>query len=333
MADAAIRFLEQRPEGKPFCLAVSFSDPHAPHVALRKYEPVYPLDSMQLHPTREGELDEKARRFPIKWRASGADRAAEEDKRRFMAVYYSMISWVDENVGRILDRLEALGLADDTVVVFTSDHGEFCFEHGMAKKDLVLLDSLLHVPLVVSWPGVLEPSRLEGSFVEEVDVVPFLCDLLGLDVPEGVQGRSFLPWLRGEAEGHRDAVFAEICPPWLNNPYEDYESFRDDWERNHETEGHLLCWTAPFNVPGDYNKAIRTETHKYIWYASGEEELYDLTSDPHEWHNLAGDPTHEETKLRLKLRLLEWNALSEDPLDPAAEKELQKQYPAWCRPG
>jgi len=330
-ASSAIRFLEERPKDRPFCLTVSFSDPHAPHIAPRKYEQVYPLAAMKLHPTREGELAEKARRFQVKVRASGADRATEEDRRRFMAVYFSMISWVDENVGRILSKLGELGLERDTIVVFTSDHGEFCFEHGMCKKDLVLLDSLLRVPLLISWPGRLAPREIAGTFVEEVDVMPTLLDLAGQPVPNGVQGRSFLPLLEGETDSHKDTVYAEICPPSLHNPYGTYEEFRAAWEEHHETPGHQLCWTAPFNVPGDFTKMIRTRDHKYIWYWDGQQELYDLRADPNEWFNLADDPAHEGVRNDLKMRLLEWLALSEDPLDLKAIRELQQEYSAWLK--
>ncbi len=326
---SAIEFLERQDGEEPFCLALSFSDPHAPHIALRKYEEVYPPERMELHPTREGELEEKARRFVIKQRASGADKAAEADRRRFMAVYYSMISWVDENIGRVLNRLEELGLAENTIVVFTSDHGEFCFEHGMCKKDLVLLDALLRVPFLVRWPGRLEPRAVSETLVEEVDVLPTLLDWMGLAVPEGVQGRSLVPYLRGEVGSHREEVHAEICPPWLTNPYADYETFMAEWEEHHEEPEHLLGWSAPFNVPGDFTKMIRDERYKYVWYVTGEEELYDLEADPEEWHNLAGEPEHEELRREMKMRLLEWNALTEDPLDPRAVRRLQGEYSAW----
>ncbi len=110
-ASSAIRFLEERPQDRPFCLCLSFSDPHAPHIALEKYRDVYPLDEMELYPSREGEWDEKMSRFPVKVRASHADAAGQEQKRSFMAVYYSMISWVDEQIGRVLDKLH--NVADD----------------------------------------------------------------------------------------------------------------------------------------------------------------------------------------------------------------------------
>ena len=255
-ASSAMRFLQERPQDRPFCLCLSFSDPHAPHIALRKYEKVYPLEEMALHPVCEGELDEKASRFPVKYRAQGSHLASEQDKRRFMAVYYSMISWVDEQIGRVLGKLDELGLRENTIVVFTSDHGEFCFEHGMCKKDLVLLDSLLHVPLVISWPGQLEPARIAHTFMEEVDVMPTLLDLMGVAAPYGVQGASIMPVVRGEAASHKEAVYGEICPPWLYNPFPDYESFLEDWRRHGQGP-------PPFNIPGDFNKMIRTRECKY----------------------------------------------------------------------
>ncbi|MFW6189014.1 MAG: sulfatase [Planctomycetota bacterium] len=321
-ASSAIPFLRERPEDRPFCLCLSFSDPHAPHLALEKYREVYPLEEMELYPNREGELEEKANRFGVKVRASQADKAAEEDRRRFMAVYYSMISWVDEQIGRVLEALQERGLAEDTIIVFTSDHGEFCFEHGMCKKDLVLLDSLLHVPLLISRPGQLDPGKREGTFVEEVDLLPTLLEMMDVEVPFGVQGRSALPYLRGETEGHKEAVYGEICPPWLFNPHATYEDFVRDWEENHEG-------LPSFNVPGDFTKSIRDADYRYVWYGTGEEELYDKDADPHELHNVADDPDYAEARDRMKLRLLEWHALTEDPLDPLSVRQLQDRYSDW----
>ncbi|MBD3239198.1 MAG: sulfatase-like hydrolase/transferase [Chitinivibrionales bacterium] len=321
-ASSAIRFLEQRPTDKPFCLCLSFSDPHAPHIALRKYESVYPLESMPLHPTREGELARKATRFMVKWRASQADKATDEDRRRFMAVYFAMISWVDEQIGRVLESLREHDLEDNTIVVFTTDHGEFCFDHGMVKKDLVLLDSLLHVPFFISWPRTLRARDEREAIIEEVDVLPTLLELAGVKPPLGVQGVSFAPLLRGEHAGHKDAVYAEICPPWLYNPFDTYEEFASDWQAKHDGP-------HPFNVIGDFNKSVRERDYRYTWYGSGEEELYDHRVDPHEWHNLAADPAYADTRLRLKLRLLEWNALSEDPLDPITIRQMQQEYGQW----
>ena len=147
--------------------------------------------------------------------------------------------------------------------------------------------------------------------------MPTVLDLLGLEAPFGVQGRSLVPHLRGDGE-HRDAVYGEICPPWLYNKFETWEEFLEHHGPNH-----------PFNVPGDFTKSVRTSDFRYVWYGNGEEELYDLATDPHEQHNVAGDADYAETLTRLKLRLLEWHALTEDPLDPLSVRQLQEQYGDW----
>ncbi len=316
----ALRFLRERAANEPFCLCVSFSDPHVPHLAPRRFEAMYPPEKLQLYPMREGELDEKARRFHIKWRGQKADTADDAGRRHYMAVYYAMISFVDEMVGKLLDELDAQVLENDTIVVFTSDHGDFCFEHNMCKKDLVLLESLLHVPFLLRWPGRLPSRVVDHTFMEQVDVMPTLLDALGLKIPFGVQGKSLLPLLRGERNSHKDAVYGEVCPPWLYNMFEDYAAF----------EAHHGSWAAtPMNVPGDFNKTVRTHEYRYVWYGAGEEELYDLEKDPHEQFNVAADPAYAEAKNTMKLRLFEWYALSEDPLDPLCVRQLQHEYDGW----
>jgi arylsulfatase A-like enzyme len=318
----AIQFLKNRPTDKPFCLCVSFTDPHVPHLAPRKFQSLYPEDKLQPYPWLEGELDTKARRFRMKWLAQKSDRVDDAGRRHYMAVYYAMISWVDEMVGRILDELKAQGLEENTIVVFTADHGEFCFEHNLFKKDLVLLESLLHVPFLVRWPRGLKP-RVVGQDVlmEEVDVMPTLLELMGVEIPFGVQGRSAASMLNGSGDArHKDVAFAEICPPWLYNKYAAYEDFE---------KAHGGWANTPFNIPGDFTKAVREKNFRYIWYGTGEEELYDRRNDPHEQRNLVEDPDYSAEKLRLKIRLLEWCALTEDPLDPLSIRQLQAKYADW----
>jgi arylsulfatase len=326
---SAVAFLEAAPTDRPFCLAVSFADPHAPHLALSKYRDVYPLDEIKVPKSPEGVLEDKAPRFKVKQRAQGAREATEEDKQRYLAVYYAMISWIDENVGAVLEALERRGLRENTIVVFTSDHGDFSFDFGMCKKDLVLLDCLLHVPFLLSWRGRIPPCAVTGTMVEQVDVLPTLLDLCGVEIPFGCQGGSLLPLIEGRTEAHKDVVYAEICPPHYRNPYLTYEAFIEAWREHHDTPGHLLYRTAPFNVPGDYCKMIHTQRWKYIWYVDGFEELYDLEHDPQEWVNLARRDGYEAQCAEMKARLLEWHALSEDPLDQMWHKRHIARYDRW----
>ncbi len=319
-AEAGRTFLNGYDSDDPFCLCVSFKDPHVPHMAFQEYFDKYPLDKIELYPEREGEIEEKARRWAIKQGAMNTTIATEEERKRYIAIYYAMISWIDTQVGTLIDLLKERGLDDNTIVVFTTDHGEFAFEHGIAKKDLVLVDTLLHVPFLISWPGHIAPKKHSGTFMEQVDVVPTLLELMDIETPFCVQGTSFAPVLKGETAEHKDAVFAEINPPYLFNKYESLDRFID---------AHGGREKVPFNVPGDFTKSIRERDWRYVWYLDGSEELYDHRSDPLEQYNVADKPEHAEVKNRLKMRLLEWCALTEDPLDLNGRRFLQSVYPDW----
>ncbi|MGC9349596.1 MAG: sulfatase family protein [Anaerolineae bacterium] len=330
---AAVDYLRQADPSRPFFLWVSFADPHVPHTAPRRFAHLYPLEEMPVPPgalasEAEAEVRDKPRRQAIKRKAQGMVGAPEEGLRRYLAVYSAMISFIDEWIGRILYTLAMRGLAEDTIVVFVSDHGDFRGEHGMVKKDLLLYDALLNVPCIIRHPGHIKPQVVD-ALVEQVDLYPTLMDYLRLELPKGVQGRSLRPLLEGDVDAIHGAVFGEICPPLYRNPYASADGFISEWEKYHAAEGHPLQWTAPYNVPGDYIKSIRTSTRKYVWYANGEEELYDLEADPGETVNLAGDPAYADEKRILKMHLLEWHALSEDPLDSGDARAFAQRYP-WA---
>lgn len=335
---AAVDYLGTVDTGRPFFLWVSFADPHVPHTAPRRFADLYPLDEMPipdgaLAGEEEAEVQGKPSRQAIKRKAQGMVGAPEEGLRRYVAVYSAMITFIDEWIGHILDALEARGLDENTIVVFVSDHGDFRGDHGMVKKDLLLYDSLLNVPAILRYPGHIPAGKVEHALVEQIDLYPTLLDYAGIEPPAGtkgapaLQGTSLRPLLDGDVGRIHDAVYAEICPPAFRNPYTSADAFIADWHANHETPGHILQWTAPFNVPGDYIKSIRTGDFKYVWYANGEEELYDLRADPGETHNLAGDATFADEKLALKLHLLEWHALTEDPLDTGDARRFAELYP------
>lgn len=288
-----LEVLDEMAQGEaPFFLWCSFRDPHAPHTAPRRFNEWYPesgvpLPLNALQPRAITELEDKPSRQLIKHFAEQMDKAEEDDIRRYIAVYSAMVSYVDEWVGRILQRLDELGLRENTIVVFVSDHGDFRGEHGMVKKDLVLYDCLLHIPCIVRWPGTVAAGRVTSAMVEQIDLHPTLCEWAGVEVPSHVQGKSLATLLRGATSHHRDSIYAEACPPDYRNPYPDYESFADAWQASRSDDTHPLRWTANFNVPGDHCRMWRTRDWKYVRYITGEEELYDLATDPDEQHNLA----------------------------------------------
>lgn len=170
-------------ERRPFALWTSFPDPHEPFEVPRRYADMFPAEEVKLPPQRQDEFTDGT--APERNRVLAAmmrqDDDLEEHRRGVISVYQAMTRFVDDSIARIVRKLESLGLRENTVIVFTADHGDFMGEHGMAVKGGVFYDCLVRVPLVVSWPGGGVPQgAVEPSPVNTVDVLPTLLKLQGL---------------------------------------------------------------------------------------------------------------------------------------------------------
>lgn len=281
-ANRALEYLQESPAtGAPWCVIASFSDPHVPHLAPRRFESLYPLDKHVLPNFAPLEHDSKHPRVKVKWEVQGSANASDYDKRFYLSVYGSMCTYVDEQIGRIVEAVRCRPDADRTIIVFVSDHGDFGWHHGMCKKDLLLYDDLLHVPAILYYPAKLPSRRVSSTLSEHVDIVPTLLELAGIDSPSACHGKSLVPLLSGANEVHKESVYAEVCYPWMRSGHHSADDYRRARAKAKE-EGLPLANSAPYNVPGDYTKCVRTKELKYIWYADGFEELYDLSKDPEE---------------------------------------------------
>lgn len=179
---------------------------------------------------------------------------------------------MDQQIGRVLDKLDELGLAENTLLVYAADNGYLWGEHRLIDKRWSYEESM-RVPFVVRYPKALEqPGRRSGEMVLNLDLAPTILQVAGINIPEHMQGKSLLPLLEGKREEHRDA--------WLYKYFEDY----------------------PYPVPEQ--TALRTKRYKLIDYARGKkDELFDLQTDPREQHNLIDDKSMGETYRRLQAKL------------------------------
>ena len=204
VATKAIKLLQQRKKaGKPFFLAVGFVRPHFPMVQPTKFFDMYPQETMKIPPQIPGDLDD----IPKAGRGSDGKglNEMEESRRRMWQAYYGSVTFMDEQLGRVLDELERLGLADSTAIVFTTDHGYHLGEHGFWQKGN-LHEEVVRVPFIVSAPG-MQPRRT-ASLVELVDFYPTCTELLGLPTPKGLHGKSLKPILRDPAATVRDTALS-----------------------------------------------------------------------------------------------------------------------------
>ena len=204
VATKAIELLQQRKAaGKPFFLAVGFVRPHFPMVAPKRFFDMYPQQQMKIPPLIEGDMDD----IPQAGRGSDGKglNEMEESRRRMWQAYYASVSFMDEQVGRVVDELERLGLRESTAVVFTTDHGYHLGEHGFWQKGN-LHEEVVRVPLMFSVPG-MKPGR-SSSIVELVDFYPTCTEILGLPTPESLQGKSLMPILNDPSATVRDTALS-----------------------------------------------------------------------------------------------------------------------------
>jgi choline-sulfatase len=200
-----------RPDAPPFCLVAGFVLPHCPYICPPDLYAHY-LDRVDLPALPPGYLDRLHPAMRLWRERRGVDELTAEQVRHARAAYYGLVTLLDRNVGRILEALEACGLARDTVVVYTSDHGEMAGEHGMWWKSS-LYDGSVGVPLIWSWPGRFAAGRDVSAVAGLVDVAPTLTDLTGAPALPAATGRSLVPWLGGApAPDWPDEAFAEVVP-------------------------------------------------------------------------------------------------------------------------
>lgn len=292
--DEAIRFLD-RPRRNPFCLVVSLHNPHDICWWIRKPKRLPGPAELPPLPANFG-ADPDEPEFLQQCRQRGhygeelryTEKWTDEDWRLYLHAYYRMTEHVDAEVGRLLTALEKRGLNDNTVVIFTSDHGEGMAAHRWVVK-LAFHEEVVRVPLIVAGPGVRGAGRVDStSLVSGLDIFPTLCEAAGAGTSTG-GGRSLWPLLKGECGGKDRALVVPLDP--------------DD--KAHELTGRMVV-TARF---------------KYCRYSVGErcETLHDLVADPGEQRNLAQDPRHRSSLEAHRARLREWMYTSGDRVPQFAD--------------
>lgn len=256
VATEAIRLMEKH-KGEPFFLAVGFYRPHTPYIAPKKYFDLYPLEKISVPEMPKGFVDTvpaAALSATKPWPNFGV---TPEQARLTKQAYYAAISFVDAQVGRVVDALDRLGLRENTIIVFWSDHGYQLGEHGLWMKQSCFEESA-RVPFVVVAPGVKSstPGKPSPRLVELIDVYPTLADLAGLTPPANLPGASLRPLL------------AKSDAPWSRPAFTQVERG---------------------GFPG---RSVRTARWRYTEWDEGKQgtELYDHETDPKEMKNLAADP-------------------------------------------
>ena len=271
--DRSIEFIQQEREG-PWMLNVNVYDPHPPFIPPKSYADEFNAEDMPGPHFESSDLEQQARLADVDFQNQVRTPEEHEAKQK-QALYYAMISLIDDEFGRLLKALEDSGQRDNTVIIFTSDHGETLGDHGLMYKGCRFYEGLIRVPLIFSWPDQFERDLRSEGLVELLDMSATLLELGGVDLPESFQGRSLLPILRGEQDSahFRESVRCEYF----------------DALDPHFTGG-----------TGSYGTMYRNERYKLVVYhGKGQGELYDLDEDPWEHNNLWDHPDAQSVRNEL----------------------------------
>ncbi|MDZ8117835.1 sulfatase [Pontiella agarivorans] len=261
-ADRAVEMIQTLEPNKPFFLGVGFVRPHVPLIAPQKYFDLYERTSLTIPFAPEDDLDDLDDLPEVIQNDQTAEAmgiTTPELHRGLLEAYYASISYMDAQVGKVLDALDEAGLTDNTIIVFASDHGYHVGDHHKFQKRH-LFEECTRVPFIISVPWLKEQhGRKSMQFAELVDLYPTLVELAGLTPPESIQGTSLLPLLKDAAS--------------------------DDWKKQ-----------AVFTVAEGGGESLRTADWRYTQWGFGDSgcELYDLKNDPGEFTNLADNPEYKE---------------------------------------
>ncbi len=293
IARNASDFIRSRNGRQPWFAFCSFVAPHHPFEAPADQIARYTADSMPLHDMVD-DVDPALIPAPASGAIGEINRYSEEIQRRLLQHYLAGISLIDDNVGSLLDALRQTGQMEDTLIVFTSDHGEFLGHHGLLRKPSLHYDDTLRVPLMIRMPAGGVTPRREAGLVELTDVFPTLLGLLGVPVTAGVQGMDWSSALRDGARIGRDDIYSDmydIVPQRFGDLHGPYMAVQ----------------------------TLRTEQWKLNVYPTADRrygQLFDLMKDPKETRNLYAAPRYAAVREELVWRLLQRGHRNIDPMPP-----------------
>lgn len=282
-----LREIAQQEEGQPFHMRVDIWGPHEPYFSTQEFIDLYNPEEIPQHPNFIDNLDTK----PEIYRKQNADLISKDNElilpnplpwsrwQKLLAINYAEQTLIDEAVGILLDTIEELGLEENTVIIWTADHGDAVACHGgHFDKDAYMPQELLRIPMAIKWPNEIPSGQVNDKFVSNVDLGPTFLDLGGTSYSEEVDGESLLPLCRDPTIKWRDEQFCE-------------------------THGHFTTIVG---------RVLITEQYKYIYNEGDMDELYDLDADPFELNNLINEEKYSDVIKDMKTRLEEWREKTGD---------------------
>lgn len=320
IAEQAVKTLEKlKDSDKPFFLAVGFKKPHLPFCAPKKYWDMYDRDNMPVAEFQDMAADGCEYAYHNSLEVKGysdippfesyvdTKHLDEDTQRRLLHAYYACISYTDAQVGKVLDALDASGLADNTVIVFFGDHGYHLGDHGLWNK-MTNFEQATHVPLIIAAPGMKKGVKSD-ALVEFLDIFPTVAELTNTPHPQQLDGTSLVPVLKNSGKKVKDYTFSQYS-----------RTTTEDYTINTDTD---LEGKAEYLAGDIMGYAVRDKRYRLVQWTKGFKtydkfdpskviavELFDYEKDPGETRNVAGDPAYAPVVRRLEKVLRDYYARS-----------------------
>ncbi len=279
---------------KPMFLRWDPTEPHLPNIVPEPYFSMYDSKDIEPWPSYEDTLAGKPYIQSQQRRTWEVDQWNwPDDWAPMVSRYLGDISLLDAQVGRLLDKLDELGMADNTLIIYTADHGDLCGGHGMIDKHFVMYDDVMRIPMMMRWPEKFKHASTCEAFVShELDIAATICDAAGCAIPQTFEGRSLLPVVGGDDPNPPQEVFGM----WHGGQFGSY------------------C-----------QRMVRTRQWKYIWNPTAEDELYNIDTDPGELLNVACDEANASVLKDLRGRLVQWmDDIDDQLLNPWTQRQLER---------
>ena len=275
---------------KSWAAVLSYFGPHLPVAPPQPWDDMYSMESIPLPDNLVDSLENKPKAQHKPHLQYKLGQWSEDQYRDYIRRYWGYSSYIDSQMGRVFQALKDNNQWDNTLIIFTTDHGDMVGAHGMIfKLEANAYEELFHVPAVIKIPGLQSKTKRMASFAASIDWLPTILEAAQIDPPQEIDGKSLIPHLEGRSPSHRNAVFSEVHPPSASGKT-------------------IMCRS------GDYK-------YVYHWATNDVDELYDLKNDPGELNNLFVNSNFSTLSSDLRMKIIEWAKTSKHQYAHIIEKK------------
>lgn len=313
MVDDASNWIGEH-QDKPFLMWFSIAEPHNPYQTCEPYYSMFPPESLPKMGSSAKDLKTKGAEYQLLAEMMGEGHVGyQENLQRLRSIYHGMLRMIDDQLARLVSQLKEKGVYDNTIILFIADHGDYVGEYGLMKKGVGLDDPLARIPMQWTGPGIKASANPHEAHVSIVDIFPTLCEVMGAEIPMGVQGRSLWPLLQGKPypEKEFESVMSQDGFGGMYYTKADGTDYKAEGAvgKRGLFFDELNTWTQSGTM-----RMLRKGDWKLVYDMNANGQLYNLKKDPSELKNLFTDKSWSSIKDEMIEELLRWEVSTQDPL-------------------